>query len=166
LPHMPDEADLTQRCPPLTLPRAEIEGERLMFDDPDGFDTAIARGFFLLRMPTGIDLSSADRFAAHFHEEPADDLLDQFRGFRHVEVPGDYQGYFAREHDQWENFYIERNNWSMLPAGVSDVGEAMSRAGRIVLTSVLAHLGVPESWWPELTGGLSSDGGHQMLAFN
>lgn len=166
LPPMPDESDLSQQCPPLTLPRAEIESERLMFDDPNGFDTAIARGFFLLRMPTGINLSPADQFAAHFHEDPADDCLDRFRGFRNVDVPGDYQGYFSREHDQWENFYIERSNWSMLPAGIGDVGKAMSRIGRIVLTSALAHLGIPESWWSELTGGLSNDGGHQMLAFN
>ena len=33
--------------------------------------------------------------------------------------PGAYQGYFDREHDQWENFYIEQANWALLPAGVA-----------------------------------------------
>lgn len=90
--------------------------------------------------------------------------LAPYTGYRNCIVPGDYQGYFDREHDQWENFYIERSNWGMLPAAVAHTGEAMSGIG--ILRATLGHLGIPEKEWDKLTGGLTAKRGHQMFAFN
>lgn len=166
LPPMPGEREAAARYRPVSLERSSIVGTELVFDEPDGFSNAIRQGFFLVRTPEELDLTPADNFARHFHEPPRGDDLDAFRGFDRVEVPGDYQGYFDREHDQWENFYIEAGNWELLPPGVAWAGRQMADLGISVLRAILHGLGFPRADWAEVTSGLSAHGGHQMLAFN
>lgn len=166
LPEMPTEEGLLQQYPPVELHKASIVNGNLIFDSRDDFAAAISRGFFLISVPVGLDLRESDLFADHFYQDKYDDYLDRYRGFYRAEVPGDYQGYFSREHDQWENFYIERENWSLLPAGVDAIGESMSNLGVNVLRSVLEFVGVPEHHWNLATGGLADGDGHRMLAFN
>ncbi|KUL61214.1 hypothetical protein ADL28_16005 [Streptomyces violaceusniger] len=166
LPPMPGEQQAQAAYPPVDLERSWFDGDELLFEREGGFDRALAKGFFLLRIPDGLDTGPGDRFAAHFHEDPASDDLDPYRGYRHADVPGTYQGYFDREHDQWENFYIERVNWSLLPPEVTELGHRMAGLGVAVLCAVLRHVQVPQDLWSEVSGGLSDNGGHQMLAFN
>ncbi|MFI1972445.1 hypothetical protein BLA24_33480 [Streptomyces cinnamoneus] len=167
LPPMPGEHEARAAYPPIGLERSRVTGGRLVFDRDEGFDRALAQGFFLVRIPEGTDPAAGDRFAAHFHEERAGgDPLDAYRGYRHVRVPGDYQGYFDREHDQWENFYVERDNWDVLPSEVARVGRGMAGLGVTILRGVLEHLRLPREHWARVTGGLTEDRGHQMLAFN
>ncbi|MEV7601233.1 2OG-Fe(II) oxygenase family protein [Kitasatospora sp. NPDC089797] len=166
LPPMPGEREALAAHPPVELERSRLQGEDLVFDRAGGFDRALAQGFFLLRFPAGLDTEPGDRFAAHFHQDRAGDALDRYRGYRTVDVPGTYQGYFDREHDQWENFYIERANWALLPAEVATLGHRMADLGVAVLLAVLRHLDVPPRLWGEVTGGLSEHHGHRMLAFN
>ncbi|MGJ5833729.1 2OG-Fe(II) oxygenase family protein [Streptomyces ossamyceticus] len=172
LPPMPGEREASDRCPSIELERSTVVDGQLVFERPNGLLRALTHGFFLIRIPEGLDLAGADAFAAHFFEDPTGeepdggDGLDHFRGFRHLAVPGDYQGYFDREHDQWENFYIARENWPMLPPGVAAAGERLADLGITVLRSVLGSLGLPEEDWAEVTGGLTDQQGHQMLAFN
>lgn len=148
------------------MARARFKCETLQFDEANGFDRALSDGFFLLKIPESIKLDAGDRFARHFFEAQAEGELAPYTGYRNCTVPGAYQGYFDREHDQWENFYIERSNWGMLPGAVVRTGEAMSRVGIGILRATLRHLGIPEGEWGTLTGGLTSGYGHQMLAFN
>lgn len=166
LPSMPRECELADTYPPIALQRSQLIDDRLLFDEPSGFDRALEQGFFYLKMPDGLDTTPGDLFAAHFYEQERGDELDRFRGFRNVEVPGDYQGYFDREHDQWENFYIEMSNWALLPEDVPAIGQEMAGLGISVLHNVLAHLDIPVTEWATVTSGLSDKRGHQMLAFN
>ncbi|GHF58558.1 hypothetical protein GCM10010218_44840 [Streptomyces mashuensis] len=166
LPPMPAEQDATTGHPPVPLERCRLDDDDLLFDRPEGFDHALRQGFFLLAMPDGLDPAPGDRFARHFHEDPAGDAPDPYRGYRHVDVPGPYQGYFDREHDQWENFYIEKANWALLPHEVAALGARMAALGIAVLRAVLRHLHVPEPVWSIVTNGLTDGHGHQMLAFN
>ncbi|WP_372424366.1 2OG-Fe(II) oxygenase family protein [Salinarimonas chemoclinalis] len=166
LPPMPSEREAAAVHEPIRMARAALDGERLVFSEPHGFARAISEGFFLLAVPEGFDPGPGDRFARHFFEEPRGDANDVYRGYRSVAVPGDYQGYFDRPHDQWENFYIERGNWNVLPPDVARMGAAMSAIGIRVLRAVLSELAIPQDCWPAVTGGLSDFAGHQMLAFN
>jgi len=167
LPPMPGEHEVAQTYPSFAMERADLAGDRLVFDHPQGFTKALSQGFFLIRIPDGVDLTAGDRFARHFFEPRRGDELDLYRGFRDAVVPGDYQGYFDREHDQWENFYIEMAHWAgVLPAAVSRLGHQMTDLGIAVLRNILAHLGLPERDWATVTSGLSEKRGHQMLAFN
>lgn len=166
LPRMPSQSEALEIVSPARMARSELQNGRLVFDTDDGFETALSDGFFLLRAPEGLNLRPADLFARHFFEDRQGDPSDIYRGFRGISVPGDYQGYFDREHDQWENFYIEMSNWGLLPAGVAAAGHRMTDIGIAILRSILDRLGVPADLWQELTGGLSERRGHQMLAFN
>ncbi|WOX15316.1 2OG-Fe(II) oxygenase family protein [Streptomyces sp. N50] len=166
LPAMPGEHEAARTYPPIALERARLDGERLVFDRPTGFDQALQQGFFLLRVPNAVDTAPGDLFAAHFHEPAAGDAQDVYRGYRDIQVPGDYQGYFDREHDQWENFYIETANFALLPDSVTRLGQELSRLGIHVLRAVLDHVGIPRREWAKVTGGLTEHHGHRMLAFN
>lgn len=166
LPPIPGEQEALAAYPPIELERSRLHGENLVFDREEGFDHALAQGFFLLRIPDSLDTEPGDRFAAHFHQDRLGDALDRYRGFRDVGVPGTYQGYFDREHDQWENFYIEKANWALLPAEVAELGRGMTGLGIAVLRAVFRHLGIPPQLWSKISSGLSDHRGHQMLAFN
>ncbi|GLZ23113.1 2OG-Fe(II) oxygenase family protein [Burkholderia plantarii] len=166
LPPMPDEHEASQRYPACEMARASFDGPSLQFDAANGFDRALSDGFFLLAIPDGVALDGSDRFVRHFFEPRADGDLAPYTGYRDCVVPGDYQGYFDREHDQWENFYIERDNWGMLPASVARTGVAMSGLGINILRATLGYLGIPKAGWNTVTGGLTANQGHQMLAFN
>ena len=166
LPAMPDEDEAARSYPAIRLERSAVVDGRLEFDNPGGFEQALAHGFFLVRMEDDVDTSDGDSFASHFFERSAGDALDTFRDFKDTDVPGEYQGYFDREHDQWENFYIERGNWQLLPKEVAGLGDKMANLGIEILRSVLSRLNLPEKDWLEVTGGLTGHGGHQMLAFN
>lgn len=166
LPPMPREHEALAAYPPIQLEHAHLDGEQLLFDSAEGFDRALAQGFFLLRIPEALDTEPGDRFAAHFYQDRAGDELDRYRGFREIDVPGTYQGYFDREHDQWENFYIEQANWALLPADVAELGRGMTELGIAVLRAVFRRLGIPAELWSQVSSGLSEHRGHQMLAFN
>ena len=166
LPAIPGEQEAAQTYPAIELQRSYVDEGRLIFERPGGFDRALTQGFFLVRFPSELDPSAGDLFAEHFHEAPVGDDIDRFRGFRDVAVPGDYQGYFDREHDQWENFYIELENWNLLPEDVARVGHGMTDLGITILRNVLNYLSLPTNDWPAVTSGLTEKQGHQMLAFN
>ncbi|CAB3769222.1 2OG-Fe(II) oxygenase family protein [Paraburkholderia humisilvae] len=166
LPPMPDEHEASRLYPAWDMVRARFECDALRFDDAHDFDRALNDGFFLLKIPDGVALDASDRFVRHCFEPRVDGELARYTGYRDCIVPGDYQGYFDREHDQWENFYVERNNWPMLPDQVAQAGEAMAEIGIGILRATLGHLGISAAEWDTLTGGLTAKRGHQMLAFN
>ena len=167
LPAMPTEVDARTLYPSIDMSKAEVEGGAVVFDDGDeGFRRAVRQGFFLVRVPDYVSLDGADRFVENFYRDAVGDSQDGYRGYRHTEVPGDYQGYFDREHDQWENFYIEMANWGLIPDATARVGHQMTDIGITVLRDTLRRLEIPPSHWKTVTSGLSEREGHQMLAFN
>lgn len=167
LPPMPTEREAAIRYSSFEMQRSRMVGDRLLFDHAEGFARALSQGFFLVAIPDGVDCTGGDLFAAHFSEERQGDPLDVYRGFRDANIPGDYQGYFDREHDQWENFYIEMGNWdAILPPDVIKIGHQMTDLGIAILRNILGYLELPRSDWATVTSGLSEKRGHQMLAFN
>jgi hypothetical protein len=167
LPPMPGEHEAARTYPTFDIERAYMEGPLLLFERAGGMERALSHGFFLVRIPDDVDPAAGDRFAAHFHEPRCGDDLDLYRGFRDVAVSDAYQGYFDREHDQWENFYIEMANWAgILPPDVFRLGHQMTDIGIAILRNILAYLELPERDWATVTSGLSEKRGHQMLAYN
>lgn len=166
LPSLTTETVAAKKYKPITMARAHLKGDELVFANNNGFDQARTQGFFLLEMPPYIDFEHGDKFVSHFYKPTESGPMQSYTGFKLCQVPGDYQGYFDREHDQWENFYIERHNWSLLPPEVALLGEYMARIGIYILRTVLYHVGIPHHMWPLVTGNLSEHLGHQMLAFN
>ena len=167
LPRMADESDVTVAYPSFVMERATMADGALHFAESDGLRRALRAGFFLLEIPPSLDLTPTDALARHFHEAPQGDALDVYRGFRNVSIQGDYQGYFDRPHDQWENLYLERANWSAhTPEGVAHVGVRLAELGIAVLRNVLTSLGIPARDFARVTAGLTEGGGHQMLGFN
>lgn len=167
LPPMPGEREAAHTYPAFEMERARLDDTRLVFEREGGLDRALSHGFFLIAIPAGVDATPGDLFAAHFFQAPRGDELDVYRGFRDAVIPGDYQGYFDREHDQWENFYIEMANWEgALPPGVRRLGRQMTELGIAILRNILDHVGIPPHEWARVTSGLTEQRGHQMLAFN
>ncbi|MDO7925199.1 2OG-Fe(II) oxygenase family protein [Pseudomonas sp. KFB-139] len=165
LPNMPLESQV-QNYSAITMARSQLVNGRLVFDNPAGLEQALRQGFFLVKTPTEMDLAPGDLFVRHCFMPQKEGDLSDYSGFKNREVPGAYQGYFDREHDQWENFYIERGNWNLLPESVIALGAQMAKLGIEVLHSILAELDIPRDEWARVTSGLSEGGGHQMLGFN
>ncbi|MEL0052572.1 hypothetical protein, partial [Pseudomonas aeruginosa] len=165
LPAMPLESQVHQ-YPPIEMARSRLLESRLVFDHPDGFEQARRHGFFLLEVPARMDFCPGDLFVRNCFLPRAEGALSTYTGFKECQIPGAYQGYFDREHDQWENVYIERGNWSLIPEAVAALGVQMAELGIGVLRAVLAELDIPRAEWARLTSGLSEGQGHQMFGFN
>jgi hypothetical protein len=162
IPPLPDEATAIVECKAVSMAQARMDDSRLVFSDGNQWDKVFHDGFFLLRIPKGMDFFAGDRFVERFYQPKDDDAL----GYRSVTFNERYQGYFDRPHDQWENFYVERRNWGAIPQEVAQLGHQMAELGVMVLSNVLQRLDIAENHWEEITGGLTSGGGHRMLAFN
>jgi hypothetical protein len=168
IPKMPKNTDNAKYLPTYNMQNAEIIDEKLIFVNGElGFNSAIKDGFFFLKIPKYFDLSSGDKFVRNFFRPKIGDSEDRYRGFKDVSIKENYQGYFDRKHDQWENFYIELSNWKeYLPPEIEDIGHKMTDIGICILKNVLKKIGIPETQLSLVTSGLSDKKGHQMLAFN
>ncbi|NHB90623.1 2OG-Fe(II) oxygenase family protein [Photorhabdus cinerea] len=166
LPPMPSEIIAAKTYKSANIVRSHLEGDDLVFTDDDGFNQAIRHGFFLLEVPSYMDFEYGDRFAYHFFEPATEGELRPYTGFKSCTFSNGYEGYFDRKHDQWENFYLERKHWNLIPTEVATLGRQMAHIGICILRSVLNHVGIPRSDWELVTDGLSEGLGHQMLGFN
>jgi len=170
LPRMPLEDQDLNDIPSITLPLGEMRGQELVFCKSDGFLEALKLGFFLVKIPEEMDITPGDVFVNHFFKDKSTkdgEALNAYKGFKHVKLAESYQGYFDREFDQWENFYIEEANWQKyLPKKLCNLGKELTTLGINILKSVLIYLNIPRSLWVEITSGLSEKKGHHMLAFN
>ncbi|TDB55632.1 2OG-Fe(II) oxygenase family protein [Photorhabdus luminescens] len=166
LPSMPSESTALKMYKSANMARSHLEGDNLIFDDSDGFDRAFRHGFFLLKAPSYMNFEHGDRFAHHFFEPATEGDLRPYTGFRSCTLSTDYEGYYDRKHDQWENFHIERKHWNLIPSEVATLGRHMAHAGICILHSVLNYVGIPRRDWELITGGLSEGLGNQTLGFN
>jgi len=168
LPKMPSDNDEFDNLPLIKMPRAKLIEGKLIFDMENGIEEALQFGFFLVRISSDIDLTSGDLFVRNFYKEKTGTSEnDKYRGFKYVTLNESYQGYFDREFDQWENFYIESANWDRyLPSGLCLLGHKMTDFGISILKNIFEYLKIPRDMWSTITSGLSEKKGHQMLAFN
>jgi hypothetical protein len=167
IPELPENTDSLSKLPTFHMHKAAIVNNELIFNDSRYFDDVLRTGFFLLEIPPDLNVDSADSFANNFFREKSGDADDKYKGYKNVIIPGDYQGYFDRPNDQWKNFYIEKNNWKQfLSEDVIESGTKMAQLGINIIGSMLRKLSIPSLCWDKVTGGLTENKGHQMLAFN
>ncbi|KMW73477.1 hypothetical protein TI10_10540 [Photorhabdus luminescens subsp. luminescens] len=166
LPPMPSESEVSKTYKSADMARSYLEGDNLIFTDNDGFDRALRDGFFLLKAPPYMDFEHGDRFAHHFFEPAAEGDLRPYTGFKSCTFSNGYEGYFDREHDQWEHFRLERKHWNLMPSEVATLGRHMTHVGICILRSVLAYIGIPRRDWELVTNGISEGLENQVLSFN
>jgi len=147
------------------------EGTGLVFEEDGGLDQALSDGFFFLRPPTKVKLWPGDRFAQEFYRPSGgtDTPFDRFRGFTSLNEDrlGKHQGYFCRDQDQTEQFFLESASWpTVYPVELAEQAEAMRSLAVEVLRAVLVHLDVPEYLWDTATGHSLSGRGTYTLTFN
>ncbi|MFI1972447.1 hypothetical protein BLA24_33470 [Streptomyces cinnamoneus] len=148
---------------------AALRGGELVFSTPGGIEQALRDGFFHVEQPEGLDLTAGDRFARGFYLPGEPDSTDPFRGFQHwtSERLGPRQGYYCRDDDQTEQFFLESAHWdSVYPQALARQAEAMRSLALDVLRAVLAHLELPPELWDEATGRCLSARGTYNLTFN
>ncbi|MFJ4916976.1 2OG-Fe(II) oxygenase family protein [Streptomyces sp. NPDC088726] len=154
---------------------AELRDGELVFTAEDGLGRALRDGFFYVRQPAGTDLSAGDRFARSFYlpaGSPAGDASgppDPYRGFHPwtEERLGSHQGYFCRDADQTEQFFLESARWDeVYPAALARQAERMRDFALAVQRAVLARLDLPRALWDEATGHSLTPHGTHTLTFN
>lgn len=154
---------------------AELRDGELVFTAEDGLGRALRDGFFYVRQPAGTDLSAGDRFARSFYlptGSPAGDASgppDPYRGFHPwtEERLGTHQGYFCRDADQTEQFFLESARWDeVYPAALARQAERMRDFALDVQRAVLARLDLPRALWEEATGHSLTPHGTHTLTFN
>lgn len=148
---------------------ARLDEGRLVFDKPDGFQRAVADGFFFVEAPTSFSLFFGDLFATNFYLSKEGDASERYRGFHDwtADRLAEREGYFLRKVDQVEQFFLERRFWNdVFPPELTGQAERMQAFGLELLQAVLANLDLPRELWDEATGRCLSGKGTYHLTFN
>lgn len=147
---------------------AQLDDGQLVFDTPDGFERALADGFFFLQKPAGFDLTAGDRFASNFYLEDSGGN-DAYRGFRSWDAArlAQREGYYCREADQVEQFFLEARFWNQVfPAALSRQACAMRDFAVAAARAVIERLDLPDGILEKATGGILAGRGTYHLTFN
>ncbi|MEV7601235.1 2OG-Fe(II) oxygenase family protein [Kitasatospora sp. NPDC089797] len=148
---------------------AQLRDGALVFSAGDGLRRALEDGFFYVRQPAGLNLSAGDRFARSFYLPDDTGHPDPYRGYHHwtSQQLGPHQGYFRRDADQTEQFFLESSRWGQVyPAALALQAEAMRDFALAVQRAVLTHLDLPGELWDEATGHSLTPHGTHTLTFN
>jgi isopenicillin N synthase-like dioxygenase len=141
--------------------RAIIDDGRLIFDDSGNMLAALRDGFFALKIPEKIDLTSGQKLGRQFYLDVESDVDDEaYRGFRKME-----NIYFDREHFQTEHILIDSDQRQRLfPILLNTLCCQMHELARMILREILASIGIPPSLWSRGTGGVVDGGGISWFA--
>ena len=152
--------------PDIRLQKVELIGQSLRWENKNGLTKSFQDGFFLLKTPKELNLNPLDEFCKYFYKSKDENPSNTCSEYWNMPVQGEYQGYFDRPHDQWENFYIEQKNWHLLPEYVQKSGKDLNKIAHQVYCIIMDSLGLSESEIMKVSGGLCEGKGHRMLAFN
>lgn len=145
--------------------RAVLSARRLHFDRAEGLQQALRDGFFFVEPAQAFDLAPGDRFARQFYLSGH----GTYRGFctqTETEL-GKHQGYFCRDADQTEQFFLRSSDWHRLfPEAVRIQAQCMKTLAIEVLLAVLASLDIPPALWRKATGHCMASQGTHTLTFN
>lgn len=140
--------------------KATIKRKKLIFEETNGFDRALAEGFFFVRIPCGLDLASAKKFALNFYKpkNAGDSSENIFRGYSggpNALFSSELfqNGYIDRENNQAESLYLRPQDLAKFPKKLVVISKVMNIYSRIVLTNFLQHIKIPENIWTEATAG-------------
>ncbi|RNG23564.1 2OG-Fe(II) oxygenase family protein [Streptomyces botrytidirepellens] len=148
---------------------AELQHDRLVFTAEGGLRNALKDGFFYVKQPAGLDLSAGDRFARSFYLPAEKGRADPYRGYQQwtPKQLGPHQGYFCRDADQTEQFFLESAWWDRVyPAALIRQAQAMRDFAISIQRAVLTHLDLPREVWQEATGHSLTPQGTHTLTFN
>lgn len=148
---------------------AHVKDGRLLFAEPNGITQALRDGFFFVARPREMPMAAGDRFAASFYRPADPAVADPFCGFQEwtQERLNPREGYFRRDADQTEQFFLESCHWnSVFPGALVSQANAMRDFGLRILRAVLSELDLPERLWDEATGRCLSMAGMYHLTFN
>lgn len=156
------------------LQRSELTSDKsLIFEQSDGFSKALTDGFFHVKIPTGINLTAGDRFARNFYKEKEATLDNQFNSYRgfYIYTPDKFdaphEGYYLRDLDQTEQFFLEKKYWSKIyPKDLVDLAIQLDVFAINILKNVMGFVGIPETIWDKATGNCIQGMGTHHLTFN
>lgn len=152
--------------------KASLDKDGLIFEHEAGLERALEDGFFFVAPSTEVDLEPGDTFAQNFYLSPAlerESDPSRFQGFYRwgEDQVGKHQGYYLRDEDQTEQFFLESASWDwVFPAELARQARGMRNLALEVLRAVLAHLDIPEVMWDKATGRSLSGQGTYTLTFN
>jgi hypothetical protein len=144
----------------------------LIFEKSHGFDQAIKDGFFLIKIPHAIDLTPGDIFAQNFYKQntpnnSVDNIYCGYSKYTPDKFPTPHEGYYIRETDQTEQFFLEKKYWQdIYPPALVSLANSLNELAIIILKNVLTHVGISEELWPKATGECSNNNGTHHLTFN
>jgi hypothetical protein len=147
---------------PLTLAKALIVGEELVFEQGTDLRQALHDGCFRLLIPADLDVSPGIRLCRSFYRptSPGLGVGARYDGFKGVEGV-----YFDREHFQTEHVLADRPaRQRHFPDDVCLMCDHMTRIALLVLRASLTELGIPKRLWDKITGGAVSGSGTQWFA--
>lgn len=150
---------------------AALIDHRLHFHQTDGMHQALLDGFFFVEPAQPLDLGPGDRFARHFYlpANPNDLRNRAYQGFcakTETEL-GPHQGYFCREADQTEQFFLRSTHWRQhFPDALHTLAQDMKALATDVMLAVLAYLDIPLALWLKATGHCMAREGTHTLTFN
>jgi len=148
---------------------ARLDDRELIFDTPDGFERALADGFFFVGKPVRFDPTAGDRFAANFYLSRNGGNDDDYRGFRAWGAArlAEREGYYCRDADQVEQFFLEARFWNeVFPAALSRQAREMRDFSVAVVRAILERLDLPREILDKASGGILSGRGTYHLTFN
>ncbi|ETS31926.1 hypothetical protein BB987_20695 [Photorhabdus temperata] len=148
---------------------SKLQNGRLLFDTTDGFRRAVKDGFFFIKAPDTLNLSSGDLFATNFYLPKTGNSYDAYRDFKSwtTEKLAEREGYFLRNADQVEQFFLEHRFWkNVFPLSLVTQATQMKEFGLEVLRAILSQLDIPAKLWNKATGGCLSGLGTYHLTFN
>ena len=148
------------------LRRAELDADGLHFVSVGDRAAALSDGVFLVRIPDGIPIPDGDAFASGFHRGPEHPPYGRFRDITAGRFGDPLLGFHQRV-NQIEQFLLERRFWPTdYPQEIARLGERLTMLSRLILASVLDHVGVPTEERHTATGGCSDGTGSYHLTFN
>jgi hypothetical protein len=146
--------------------------KELIFETNYGFDQALSDGFFLIKKPTGLDLTPGDKFAENFYKDKQGNckLLDLYKGFK-VHTPDKFnfqhEGYYLRDIDQTEQFFLEKRFWDEIyPNDLAELARDLNHFAIDILKNILSYIEIPEHLWAMATGQCIKNNGTHHLTFN
>ena len=148
----------------ITLQRAQVVADKLVFETLGDLVRALRDGCFLLAIPPGLDVSPGIKLCREFYQPAmfSDTQSCSYRGFREREKDGIY---FDREHFQTEHILLDRpSRTKYFPSDLIAMCDAMSDLSLLVLRCVLTELNVDELLWSRITGGATDGQGTHWFA--
>lgn len=149
----------------ITLQRAQILEDNLVFETAGGVIKALRDGCFFLAIPPNLDVSPGIKLCREFYQLTlsGDSTACSYRGFREREKDGIY---FDREHFQTEHILLDRpSRTKYFPVDLFAMCDEMSDLSLFILRCVLTELNIAESLWNQITGGaIDGQGTHWFAA--